>query len=461
MVGAGMTLLRNEQGNSSPLFSFTLRTSGSAVAKKRAEKAAENGDKGFLARLGPGLITGASDDDPSGIGTYSQAGAQVGFGIGWTMLLTYPLMAAIQEISARVGRVTGHGIAGNVCRHFPAPVLWFLLVLLFIANTINIAADLGAMADALRLLIGGPGVLYVAVFGYVSVLAQIFMAYSRYVAILKWLTLVLFAYVIALAVVKVPWSEALHGLLVPSIQWNATFLTTLVALLGTTISPYLFIWQSSQEAEEQRIDPDKKPLKQTPSQTSEEFTRIRIDTLVGMAFSNIIGIAIIMTTAATLHANGTTNIETSTQAAEALRPLAGVFAETIFALGIIGTGLLAIPVLAGSTAYAIGEGRRWSVGLSRKPEKAVAFYAALAVSVLLGIGLNFTPLNPIKALYWSAVINGVLAPPVMVLLMLLVRKEQVMGKLIVAGWLYWTGWIATAAMALSIVGMAASIAIGQ
>jgi NRAMP (natural resistance-associated macrophage protein)-like metal ion transporter len=430
------------------------------VAKKRAEKAAENEDKGFLASLGPGLITGASDDDPSGIGTYSQAGAQVGFGIGWTMLLTYPLMAAIQEISARVGRVTGHGIAGNVCRHFPAPVLWSLLVLLFIANTINVAADLGAMADALRLLIGGPGALYVAVFGYVSVLAQIFMEYRRYVAILKWLTLVLFAYVIALAVVKVPWSEALQGLLVPSIQWNGTFLTTLVALLGTTISPYLFIWQSSQEAEEQRIDPDKKPLKLTPSQTSVEFARIRMDTLVGMAFSNIIGIAIITTTAATLHANGKTDIQTSAQAAEALRPLAGVFAETIFAVGIIGTGLLAIPVLAGATAYAIGEGRRWSVGLSRKPEKAVAFYAALAVSVLLGIGLNFTPLNPIKALYWSAVINGVLAPPVMVLLMLMVGNERVMGKLIVEGWLYWIGWIATAAMALSVVGMGVGIATG-
>jgi NRAMP (natural resistance-associated macrophage protein)-like metal ion transporter len=431
------------------------------VAKKRAEKAAEKEDTGFLARLGPGLITGASDDDPSGIGTYSQAGAQVGFGIGWTMLLTYPLMAAIQEISARVGRVTGHGIAGNVCRHFPAPVLWSLLVLLFIANTINVAADLGAMADALRLLIGGPGALYVAVFGYVSVLAQIFMDYRRYVAILKWLTLVLFAYVIALAAVKVPWSEALRGLLVPSIQWNGTFLTTLVALLGTTISPYLFIWQSSQEAEEQRIDPNKKPLKQTPAQTREEFARIRLDTLVGMAFSNIIGIAIITTTAATLHANGKTDIQTSAQAADALRPLAGMFAETIFALGIIGTGLLAIPVLAGSTAYAIGEGRKWSVGLSRKPEKAIAFYAALAVSVLLGIGLNFTPLNPIKALYWSAVINGVLAPPVMVLLMLFVRKREVMGKLTVQGWLYWTGWIATVAMALSIVGMAASIAISE
>jgi NRAMP (natural resistance-associated macrophage protein)-like metal ion transporter len=431
-----------------------------ATKRKRPENAQDNKNKGFLARLGPGLITGASDDDPSGIGTYSQAGAQLGFGIGWTMLLTYPLMVAIQEISARIGRVTGHGIAGNVCRNFPAPVIWSLIVLLFVANTINIAADLGAMADALRLLVGGLGFLYVVVFGCVSVLAQIFLEYRRYVAILKWLTLVLFAYVIALVVVKVPWSEALHGLLIPTIQWDGAFLTTLVALLGTTISPYLFIWQSSQEAEEQRIDPEKKPLKQTPSKTSDEFGRIRTDTLVGMAFSNLIGIAIIITTAATLHANGKTNIETSAQAAEALRPLAGVFAETIFALGIIGTGLLAIPVLAGSTAYAIGEGRKWPVGLSRKPKKAVAFYAVLAVSVFLGIGLNFTPLDPIKALYWSAVVNGVLAPPVMVLLMLLVRKQKVMGKLVLEGWLYWLGWIATAAMALSIVGMGVSVAIG-
>jgi NRAMP (natural resistance-associated macrophage protein)-like metal ion transporter len=427
---------------------------------KNRGKSYDNKNKGFLARLGTGLITGASDDDPSGIGTYSQAGAQLGFGISWTMLLTYPLMAAIQEISARIGRVTGHGIAGNVCRHFPAPVMWSLVILLFIANTINVAADLGAMGDSLRLLVGGPGILYVVVFGCISVSARIFLEYRRYVAILKWLTLTLFAYVAALAVVKVPWFEALRGLLVPTIQWDKAFLTTLVALLGTTISPYLFIWQSSQEAEEQRIDPDKKPLKLTPSKKGEEFARIRVDTLVGMALSNIIAIAIIITTAATLHANGKTDIETSAQAAEALRPLAGAFAETIFALGIIGTGLLAIPVLAGSTAYAVGEGRKWRVGLSRKPEKAAAFYAVLAVSVLLGIGLNFTPLNPIKALYWSAVVNGVLAPPVMVLLMLLVRKEKVMGKLIVEGWLYWIGWIATAAMALSIIGMAISVASG-
>ena len=268
-----------------------------------------------------------------------------------------------------------------------------------------------------------------------------FSKYNRYVAILKWLTLALFAYVITLAAVKVPWGEALRGLLLPSLQWDGTFLTTLVAILGTTISPYLFIWQSSQEAEEQRIDPEKEPLKVNPSTKDEEFSRIRIDTMVGMAFSNIIAIAIIITTAATLHANGKTTIETSAQAAEALRPLAGVFAELIFALGLIGTGLLAIPVLAGSTAYAIGECRKWRVGLSRKPNRAVEFYAVLAISVAVGIGLNFTPLDPIKALYWSAVINGVLAPPVMVLMMILVRKKKVMGELQVRdGFMGWGGW---------------------
>jgi NRAMP (natural resistance-associated macrophage protein)-like metal ion transporter len=427
-----------------------------ATKKTTSEK-----QKGFFSRLGPGLITGASDDDPSGIGTYSQAGAQLGFGIGWTMLLTYPLMAAIQEISARIGRVTGHGIAGNVCRNFPIPVMWSLVILLGIANTFNLAADLGAMADSLKVLIGGPRVFYVVAFGCVSVLAQIFLEYKRYVAILKWLTLALFAYVVTLAIVKVPWGQALRGLLVPSIQWDSAFFTTLVAILGTTISPYLFIWQSSQEAEEQRIDRNKKPLKASPSTKDSEFARIRVDTLVGMAFSNIIAIAIIITTAATLHANGKTVIATSAQAAEALRPLAGVFAELIFALGIIGTGLLAIPVLAGSTAYAVGEGHKWPVGLSRKPMRAVAFYAVLAFSVLIGIGLNFTPLDPIKALYWSAVINGVLAPPVMALMMLLVRKKAVMGNLRIEGWLYWLGWLATAVMALSIAGMAFSAMPGR
>jgi NRAMP (natural resistance-associated macrophage protein)-like metal ion transporter len=415
------------------------------------------GKVSFLKRLGPGLITGASDDDPSGIGTYSQAGAQLGFGVGWTMLLTYPLMVAIQEISGRIGRVTGRGIAGNVCRNFPAPVIWTLILLLFVANTINVAADLGAMADATRLLIGGWTPLYVVLFAIFSVSAQIFLNYERYVAILKWLTLVLFAYVVALFVVKVPWLEALKGLVVPHIQWNGTFLTTIVAILGTTISPYLFIWQSSQEAEDQRVDPKKKPLKDERGPAEHELRRIRLDTMVGMAFSNLIAIAIIFTTAATLHANGKTDIQSSAQAAEALKPVAGAFAELIFALGIVGTGLLAIPVLAGSTAYAIGEGRKWPVGLARKPKQAIAFYTVLALSVALGVGLNFMPIDPIKALYWSAVVNGVLAAPIMVLLMLLVRKPEVMGDLTVRGWLYILGWMATGAMGLCIVGMAITL----
>lgn len=425
--------------------------------KKNPKDDPASDKESIFKRLGPGLITGASDDDPSGIGTYSQAGAQLGFVISWTMLLSYPLMVAIQEISARIGRVTGHGIAGNVCRNFPAPAIWSLIVLLFVANTINVAADLGAMADALKLLVGGPGILYVVLFGVFSVLAQIFLAYKRYVAILKWLTLALFAYVIALAVVKVPWGEALTGLLIPTIKWNAAFLTTLVAILGTTISPYLFIWQSSQEAEEQRIDPQKKPLKRKSAKSEDEFRRIRLDTIVGMAFSNLIAVAIIITTASTLHLKGITDIQSSSQAAQALKPVAGAFAELIFALGIIGTGLLAIPVLAGSTAYAIGEGRKWPVGLARKPKQAVAFYAVIALSVVLGIALNFTSLDPIKALYWSAVINGVLAAPVMVALMLLVRRNSVMGGLVVSGWLYWLGWVSTAAMALCIVGMVGTL----
>jgi NRAMP (natural resistance-associated macrophage protein)-like metal ion transporter len=424
---------------------------------KRKKIQADPEETGLLSRLGPGLITGASDDDPSGIGTYSQAGAQIGFGIGWTMLLSYPLMVAIQEISARVGRVTGHGIAGNVCRNFPTPAIWSLVVLLFVANTINIAADLGAMADASRLLIGGPSFIYVMLFALVSVLSQIFFNYKLYVAILKWLTLSLFSYVIALGVVHIPWMEAIRGLVVPKISFDGQFLTTLVAILGTTISPYLFIWQSSQEAEEQRVDSKKSALKNHPAGSEKEFNRIRLDTLVGMAFSNLIAIAIIMTTAATLHVKGVTDVQSSSQAAEALKPIAGRFAELIFALGIIGTGLLAIPVLAGSTAYAVGEGRKWPVGLARKPKQAMAFYSVLALSVLLGVVLNFTKLDPIKALYWSAVINGVLAAPVMVMVMVLVRRKKVMGQFTVQGGLFWLGWASTVAMAFCILGMAATL----
>jgi NRAMP (natural resistance-associated macrophage protein)-like metal ion transporter len=413
-----------------------------------------------LKTLGPGLITGASDDDPSGIGTYSQAGAQLGYGIGWTMLLTFPLMAAIQEISARVGRVTGHGISGNVCRHYPPWLLNVVVALLFIANTINIAADLGAMADAARLLIGGPGMIYVLLFGVTSVVAQIFLDYKRYVSVLKWLTLSLFAYVAALAFAHVAWGEALTGILVPRLTWRADYFTTIVAIFGTTISPYLFFWQASQEAEDQRVDVKKQPLIDKHYGAQREFHRIRADTIVGMAFSNLIALAIIITAAAALHAAGKTNIQTSAQAAEALRPIAGQFAEVIFALGIVGTGLLAIPVLGGATAYAVGEGRQWPVGLARKPMEAIAFYSVLALSAAIGIALNFTRINPIEALYWSAVVNGVLAVPVMVLLMIMARQQNVMGKFVIRGPLYWLGWLSTAAMLLSVLAMGVGMFFG-
>jgi NRAMP (natural resistance-associated macrophage protein)-like metal ion transporter len=434
------------------------RSHGKSVDQKSALKTEVHKPfrpRDFLKSLGPGLITGASDDDPSGIGTYSQAGAQLGYGIGWTMLLTFPLMAAIQEISARVGRVTGHGISGNVCRHYPSWLLSGVVALLFIANTINIAADLGAMADATKLLIGGHGIVYVVLFGVTSVAAQIFLDYHRYVAVLKWLTLSLFAYVGALAFAHISWGEALTGVLVPRITWSGDYFTTIVAILGTTISPYLFFWQASQEAEDQRVDVTKQPLIDKHYGAQKEFHRIRADTIVGMAFSNLIALSIIVTAAATLHAAGKTDIQTSAQAAEALKPIAGAFAEIIFALGIIGTGLLAIPVLAGATAYAVGEGRRWPVGLARKPKEAAAFYTVLALSAGIGIALNFTAINPISALYWSAVINGVLAIPVMVMLMIMARRRDVMGRFVVGGPLYGLGWLSTAAMALSVVAMAA------
>ena len=414
----------------------------------------------FLRTLGPGLITGASDDDPSGIGTYSQAGAQLGYGIGWTMLLTFPLMAAIQEISARVGRVTGHGIAGNVCRHYSMWLLNVVVALLFIANTINIAADLGAMADAAKLLIGGHGMLYVVAFGVISVTAEIFLDYKRYVSVLKWLTLSLFAYVGALAFAHISWSQALMGVLVPHIAWSADYFTTIVAIFGTTISPYLFFWQASQEAEDQRVDVTKRPLIDKHYGAQKEFHRIRADTIAGMAFSNLIALSIMVTAAATLHAAGKTDIQTSAQAAEALRPIAGAFAEVIFALGIVGTGLLAIPVLAGATAYAVGEGRRWPVGLARKPKEAAAFYSVLTLSAAIGIALNFTSINPISALYWSAVINGVLAVPVMVLLMTMARRRDVMGHFVIGGPLHWLGWLSTAAMLLSVLAMAVGFFLG-
>ncbi|HEY2357126.1 MAG TPA: Nramp family divalent metal transporter [Phenylobacterium sp.] len=410
----------------------------------------------LLQVLGPGLITGASDDDPSGIATYSQAGAQFGFGLTWVMVFSWPLMCAIQEVSARIGRVTGRGIAGNLRRHYPAPVVYSIVSLLVVANVINLAADLGAMGAALKLLIGGPELVYVALFGLVTVLLEVFSRYSRYVSILKWLTLSLFAYVGVVFVVKMPWGEVARSLVVPQITLSAGYMTVVVAILGTTISPYLFFWQAEEEVEEVKEREDAKPLERAPEQAPAELRRIRVDTYIGMAFSNAVALFIILTTAATLHAHGVTDIQTSAQAAEALRPIAGQFAFAIFAIGIIGTGLLALPVLAGSSAYALGETFGWHVGLARKPYRAKAFYGAIAVATLVGVILNYSPIDPIRALFWSAVINGVVAVPVMALMMHLSSHRAAMGDFQLHWGLKTVGWAATGVMALAAVGLFAT-----
>jgi Mn2+/Fe2+ NRAMP family transporter len=406
--------------------------------------------------LGPGLITGASDDDPSGIATYSQAGAQFGYSLGWTLLLTYPLMCAIQMISADVGRVTGRGLAGAMRQHYPVAVLYLLVGLLVIANVINLGADLGAMAAAVQLLWPGPAVLYIAGFAAVTIVLEVFMRYSRYASVLRWLTISLFAYVATVFVVGVPWGTVALNLVWPRLEWSSSYFTVVVAVFGTTISPYLFFWQAAEEAEDEKDDPDAAPLLEAPAQAPRNLARIRLDTMVGMGFSNVIALFIVLTTAATLNVHGVKDIETSSQAAEALRPIAGDFAFVIFALGIIGTGLLAVPVLAGSAAYALGEALDWRVGLSERPGRAKAFYGTIAVATVVGAGLNFTPLDPIKALFWSAVINGVTAVPIMAMVMLLGSSRSVMGPFAIGLWLKVLGWLATAVMAAAAAGMIAT-----
>ena len=406
--------------------------------------------------MGPGLITGASDDDPSGIATYSQAGAQFGYGLGWTLLFTYPLMCAIQLVSAQIGRVTGRGLAGNMRRHYPVSLLYLLVGLLVAANTINLGADLGAMAAALRLLVAGPMPLYIAGFATVTVLLEVFVRYSRYVSVLRWLSLSLFAYVATVFVVGVPWLTVVRNLVLPPISLSGSYLTVVVAVFGTTISPYLFFWQASEEVEDEQEDPKAEPLIEAPRQAPRQVARMQLDTIVGMGFYNVIALFIMVTTAATLNAHGVTAIQTSSQAAEALRPIAGRFAFTIFALGIIGTGLLALPVLAGSAAYAVGEALHWRVGLAQRPGRARAFYGTIVVATFVGAMLNFSPLDPIKALFWSAVINGVVAVPIMVMIMLMASRRRVMGQFTLTPWLLSLGWLATAAMAAAAIGMFAT-----
>ena len=430
--------------------------SNSTPAKAVEDAKANPFREKFLRVLGPGLITGASDDDPSGIATYSQAGAQYGFSITWTLLFTYPLMAAIQEISARIGRVTGKGIAANLRQHYPNAILQSIVALVLIANTINIGADLGAMGDAVHLLIGGPTFLYVVLFAAICAGLQIFIEYKRYVSILKWLTLVLFAYFGTVMVVQVPWGEAAKGFFIPTFSNKLEFWTVVVAILGTTISPYLFFWQASQEVEEIEAIKERKPLLSAPAQGPDALDRIKLDTYVGMGFSNLVALAIMFTTAATLHVAGKTDIQTSSLAAEALKPVAGEFAFAVFALGIIGTGFLAVPVLAGSAAYALGEARKWPVGLARRPKKAKAFYWTIAIATLVGTLITFSPLDPIKALFWSAVINGVVAVPIMVMMMLMTSNRKIMGGFIVNGRLRVVGWLSTGVMGLAAILMAFS-----
>ncbi len=396
--------------------------------------------------MGPGLITGASDDDPSGIATYSQVGAQFGYGLVWSIVFSYPLMVAIQEISARIGRVTGFGIAANLKRHYPAWLSRSLILFLLVANVINLGADLGAMADALKLLLPGPTLLYVVGFGLLSAGLEIFVRYSRYVSVLKWLCLSLFSYVICAFMVHISWGDVAKAIAVPPISFSSDYIMGIVAVLGTTISPYLFFWQAEQEVEDERERKDALPLLRAPGQAKDELHRIRIDTWVGMAISNLIAIFILLTAAAALNAHGQTDIQTSAQAAEALRALAGPFTFALFASGIIGTGLLTVPVLAGSAAFAVGESLGWKIGLARKPSRAKKFYAVIAIATAVGVLLNMVHLNPIKALYWSAVINGVVAVPVMVMMMLMARKKKIMGEFIVSRGLTVVGWIATLVM---------------
>jgi NRAMP (natural resistance-associated macrophage protein)-like metal ion transporter len=406
-----------------------------------------------LRELGPGLITGAADDDPSGIATYSHAGAQFGYRLCWTVVLTYPLMVGIQTVSARLGRVTGRGLAANIARHFPKPVLYVIVAMLVIANTINIAADISAMGDALAGFLGGRRTAYAVAIGVASVVLQVFMSYQRYVRYLKWLTLALLAYVAVLFALSVPWLDVLAGVAWPHDVLAPGALTTIVAVLGTTISPYLFFWQAAQEVEEIRAKGSAQPLVKDPAQARRQLRRIKIDTYVGMAFSNLIALAIMITTAATLHRAGITEISTSAQAAEALRPLAGDFAFLLFALGIIGTGLLAVPVLAGSAAYAVAETFHWRSGLDLPPQKGREFYGIIAVATLAGVAIGFMPIDPLRALYWSAVLNGVVAVPIMVVMMRIASDRRVMGPFIVTRRLKILGWFATVTMGAAVIAM--------
>jgi NRAMP (natural resistance-associated macrophage protein)-like metal ion transporter len=406
-------------------------------------------------RLGPGLITGAADDDPSGIATYSQAGSQFRFGLVWTLLLTTPLMIGIQMLSARIGWVTGEGLAVNVAKMCPRWLTLSLVGLLVVANTINIAADIGAMGEAVRLLAGGHQAIYIVAFGVLSIVGQIYFSYERTVRILKWLTMALFSYVAVILSVSVPWRQVGVEALTPWAHFPREvsineYASMVVAVLGTTISPYLFFWQASQEVEDIQRRPEAAELREHPEYVAEHLWRIKLDTYIGMGLSNVIAMCIVIATAVTLNLHGITNIQTSSQAAEALRPVAGNFACAVFALGIIGTGLLAVPVLAGSAAYAVSDVFGWKGGLSHGFHEARGFYTIIIVATVVGTLMSTLELDPIKALVWSAIVNGVIAVPIMVVMMWIGQSKRIMGTLTISPRHRFFGWAATGAMGLAV-----------
>jgi Mn2+/Fe2+ NRAMP family transporter len=406
----------------------------------------------WFRRLGPGLITGAADDDPGGIATHSQVGAQFGLNLMWTIALTYPLMTAIQTICARIGRVTGEGLAANMARVLPRWLVHVIVALLFVANTVNIGADLAAMGAAAQLVLGWGETEFAVAFAAGSMLLQVFVPYHRYVHVLKWLTLSLFAYVGVVFTVSIDWGAVVQGLFWPQAAFSREALIAIVAVFGTTISPYMFFWQSAEEVEDEMLAGDGSLLDH-PQQAPAELDRIAWDTFIGMGFSSLISFFIVLTTAVTLHANGITDIATSADAAQALRPIAGEFAFLLFSLGIIGTGLLALPVLAGSAAYAIGELRGWRTGLEQKPQNATAFYAVIALAFGLGLLMLFLPIDPIKGLFWSAVLNGVIAVPLMVATMIVVSSRKHLGRFVAPLGLKVVGWLATAVVAAAALAM--------
>jgi NRAMP (natural resistance-associated macrophage protein)-like metal ion transporter len=408
-------------------------------------------------QLGPGLITGAADDDPSGIATYSQAGAQFGYSMLWTVLFTYPLMVGIQMVSARLGYITGKGLAANVKAVFPRPVLYGIVGLLLIANTINIAADIAAMGEALRLLLGGYAHVYSVCFGVLCLVLQVYLSYETYVRYLKWLTLGLLSYVAVVLTIHIHWGTVIRELVLPRLVMDHNTITMIVAVFGTTISPYLFFWQAAQEMEDLRVvnarNGGTSRLPHTSDVARRQMRRIRWDTYVGMGFSNLIAFFIILSTAATLHVAGIVDIQTSAQAAEALRPLGGSAAFLLFSLGIIGTGMLAVPVLAGSAAYAVSESFDWQSGMNRKLPEALGFYGIIGIATIGGVALTFTHLDPVRALVWSAEINGIIAVPIMIIMMLLASRQDVMGDFVIRPRLRRLGWAATGVMAVTVVAM--------